>query len=318
MNTHQNASARRSRTIIGTLSGKKLAIPDVNVPPMPALAAPGIIQNGKKAERFGDIDPSRGYPDVRSFKRKFGLIIRATNTSMEHDLWSIIFKNQGPHGLRGVGLHTVNVITPKPTLETEEDLMKYKDQFLSGLKSAVDAAALAQPQYMIMGMSLEHILGGLGAIRAPMSNLETYSGLSWATWHDAVQAALSKYGAKRIGVLTPFDKKGNEFATQMFEELGFEVVSSVGFSCANALHIAHVPDWAKEKAILELLATDENGLDAIVQCGTNMSIIDVAEKLEPVIGIPILGINPVTFWYALRENGFQGPLVGAGRLLREF
>jgi maleate isomerase len=52
------------------------------------------------------------------------------------------------------------------------------------------------------------------------------------------------------------------------------VVASVGFSCANALHIAHVPDWAKERAIMELLATHTNRLDAVVQCGTNMSLID--------------------------------------------
>ncbi len=169
-----------------------------------------------------------------------------------------------------------------------------------------------------MGMSLEHIIGGIEEIRAPMVDIEAYSGLSWATWHDAIQAALDKYRAKRIGIITPFDKLGNESATQMFEELGYEVVSSVGFSCANALHIAHVPNSAKEKAISELLANDENKLDAVVQCGTNMSLIDVSEKLEPVVGIPILGINAVTFWYALRENGFEGPLVGAGRLLREF
>jgi maleate isomerase len=313
----QKANYRGAQTIIGKLSGKKIVIPDVNVPPMPALASPGVVHNGKRAENFGEIDSSRGYPDVRSFRRKFGLIIPATNTSMEHELWGIIFKNQGPHGLRGVGLHTANVVTPKPKLETEEDLTEYKKQFLGGLRSAVDVASLAQPQYMLMGMSLEHILGGIKEIRAPMVDLEAYSGLSWATWHDAIQAALGKYEAKRIGILTPFDKKGNEFATQMFEELGFEVVSSVGFSCANALHIAHVPDWAKEKAILELLATDENELDAVVQCGTNMSLIDVTEKLEPVIGIPILGINTVTFWYALRENGFERALVGAGRLLQE-
>ncbi|HEV2860933.1 MAG TPA: hypothetical protein VGX48_08010 [Pyrinomonadaceae bacterium] len=151
-----------------------------------------------------------------------------------------------------------------------------------------------------------------------MTEIEAYSGLSWATWHDAAKAALRKYGARRIGLLTPFDMKGNESAARMFEELGFEVVSSVGFSCANALHIAHVPDWAKEKAILELLATDKNNLDAVVQCGTNMSLVDVTERLEPVVGIPILGINAVTFWYALRENGFDGALAGGGRLLREF
>lgn len=314
----QKVNRRGSRTIIGKLSGKEITIPDVNAPPMPALAPPGVVHDGKKAEGFGEINSSGGYPDVRSFRRKFGLIIPATNTSMEHELWGIIFKNQGPHGLRGVGLHTANVITPKPKLETEEDVKEYKRQFLGGLRAAVDAASLAEPQYMIMGMSLEHILGGVEEIRAPVADIEAYSGLSWATWHDAIQAALGKYGAKRIGILTPFDKKGNESAARMFEELGFEVASSVGFSCANALHIAHVPDWAKEKAILELLATDKNNLDAVVQCGTNMSLIDVTERLEPVIGIPILGINATTFWYALRENGFDGALAGAGRLLREF
>ncbi len=318
MREPHTAQSGQGQTIIGALSGKKITIPNVNVPPMPALAPPGVINNGEKVEDFGLIDASRGYPDVRSFKLKFGLMIPATNTSMEHDLWSIIFKNQGPDGLRGVGLHTVNVITPKPSLETERDLMEYKKQFLGGLKTAMDAASLAQPQYMIMGMSLEHVLGGLEAIRAPILDMEAYSGLSWATWHDAIRSALHNYEARRIGILTPFDKKGNEHATQMFEELGFEVISSVGFSCANALHIAHVPDWAKEKAILEILATDRHALDAVVQCGTNMSLIDVTEKLEPLIGVPILGINTVTFWYALRETGFQGALVGAGRLLRQY
>jgi maleate isomerase len=51
-------------------------------------------------------------------------------------------------------------MTPTPKLETEEDLMEYMRQFLGGSRSAVDAALLAEPQYMIMGMSLEHIIGG--------------------------------------------------------------------------------------------------------------------------------------------------------------
>jgi maleate isomerase len=52
--------------------------------------------------------------------------------------------------------------------------------------------------------------------------------------------------------------------------------------------------------------------------GTNMSMVHISEKLESEIGIPILGINAVTFWYALRENGFLNPLQNASRLLREF
>ena len=304
----------RNATITGALSGETIALPDVNAPPMPALASPGVIQDGVKIDGFGEIGSGQGYADVRSFRRKFGLLIPATNTSMEHELWSIIKGNQG---LDGVGLHTANVVTPKPKLETEEDLLEYKRQFLGGLEAALDQALLAQPEYLIMGMSLEHIISGIDGIRASMKDIEAKSNLHWATWHDAISAALGKFKAKRIGLLTPFDKLGNENATRMFEDLGFEVVSSVGFSCANALHIAHVPDWAKEKAIFEALATDKNDLDAIVQCGTNMSLINVAEKMEPMIRMPILGINAVTFWYALRENGFDMPLTGAGHLLRE-
>ena len=317
MNKPWKPDLRGSRTVTGRLSNKTITIPDVDLPPMPALAEPGVIVNGAKAEGFGEIGSFRGYPDVRSFRRKFGLLVPATNTTMEHELWSILLANR-PGGLDGIGLHTSNVVTPRPQLRTAEDLLEYKRQFLGGVQAALDTALLAQPQYLIMGMSLEHIISGIEPIRAAMAEVERLSDLSWATWHEAVSAALSCYGARRIGIITPFDTTGNRSAVRMFEDLGFEVAASVGFSCANALHIAHVPDWAKEKAVLELLATRENRLDAVVQCGTNMSMIGVAERLEPVIGIPVLGINAVLLWFALRENGFDSPLLGAGRLLREF
>jgi maleate isomerase len=313
MNKRHEPHLHGTQRLVGTLSGEEITIPDANGPPMPALEEPGVILNGAKAEGFA-IESSRGYPDVRSFRRKFGLLVPATNTSMEHELWSIILLG----GLDGIGLHTSSVLTPKPQLRTEEDLLAYRRQFLGGLRAALESALLAEPQYLIMGMSLEHIVRGLDGIRGAMAEIESYSALAWATWHQAISAALRSYNAKRIGILTPFDRTGNENAARMFADLGFHVVASVGFSCASALHIAHIPDWAKEKAIMELLATDTNRLDAVVQCGTNMSLLSVTEKLESVLGIPILGINAVLLWYALRENGIVDALHGAGRLFRDF
>ncbi|MDP3071405.1 MAG: hypothetical protein Q8N18_14035 [Opitutaceae bacterium] len=314
----QIAPSLPARVVIGRLSGRAIPNPHVSTSPVPELAAPGVILDGEPAEHLDAIDPDTAYPDVRSFRLKFGLIIPATNTSMEHELWGIIFANQGPRGLRGVGLHTVNVVTPKPRLATERDLLDYQEQFLGGLTSAVEVAALAQPHYVILGMSLEHVVGGLEAVRSPLARLEVSSGLGWSASHEAMPAALRIFGARRICLLTPFNRPGNETAIRMFEELGFAVVVSVGFSCANAQHIAHIPDSAKEQAIFELMATAGHRLDAIVQCGTNMSLLDVTERLEPVVGIPILGVNAVLFWHALRENGLSDPLAGGGRLLREF
>jgi len=304
--------------MIGALSGKEIYIPDVAVPPIPSITAPGVIHNGVAAAGFGDIgSPMHGYPDSLSFARRFGLLIPATNTVMEFELWRLIFANHHVGGLAGVGVHTTSVVTPQPAVDTPEGLESFKTAFLGGLENAVTTALLAKPQYMILGLSLEHILSGIDSIRAQMEVVESYSDLGWATWHDAISAALECYRATRIGILTSWESLGTASGVKMFEDLGAEVVTSVGFSCANSQHIAHVPDWAKEKAVLELLATADNRLDAIVQCGTNMSMSTVSERLEPMIGIPILGINAVTFWYALRENGFLGPLTGGGRLLRE-
>jgi maleate isomerase len=222
------------------------------------------------------------------------------------------------NGLDGIGLHTSTVLTPKPIVDDAAGLETFKRQFLGGIKTSVESGLLACPQYFIMGCSLEHMLVGLDAIRANMAEVETYSPLSWASWHEAVQAAFRCYRVKRVGILTPWEQLGNASAVRMFEDMGVEVVASVGLSCANIQQIAHIPNEAKEKAVLELLATKANKLDAIVQCGTNMSMTAVTEKLEPQLGIPILGINATILWYALRENGFSAPVQHAGRLLREF
>ena len=298
MSSRLNDKGEDRQPLTGSLSKKDVSIPSVNVSPTAALAPVN-------------------YPDARSFRQRFGLLVPATNTTMEHELWSIIFANPERDGLAGVGLHTSPVLTPKPDVSSAEGVEQYRLQFLGGVENAVKAALLAAPQYMIMGMSLEHIVSGIEPIRATMTQIEQYCDLSWATWHDAVQAALNCYNAKRIGLLTPFEQTGNESASRMFRDLGFEVVASFGFACGNTQHIAHIPDWAKEKAVMEM-ANEKNRLDAIVQCGTNMGMIDVAQKLESIIDIPILGINQVCFWYALRESGFSGPLCGGGRLLREF
>jgi len=309
-----NAPGRAFR---GLVSARPVVIPDVNVAPMPMLAPPGVILNGHAVDGFRGLEHA-SYPDVLSHRLKLGLLVPATNTSMEHELWGLIMGNRGPGRLQGVGLHATAVSTPAPRFANAAELEQYKAQFLGNLRVAVEQALLAQPQLLVMGMSLEHIIHGLGGIEHTMNQVRAMTDVPWAAWHEAAAAALNCLGARRIGLLTPFDRTGNDNAARLFTDLGYEVVASVGFSCAHAVHIAHVPEWAKEKAVLELLATPAHALDAVVQCGTNMPLAALAERLEPIVGIPILGINAVMLWHALREAGIDAPLHGAGQLAREF
>jgi hypothetical protein len=208
-------------TITGALSGRPVFIPDVNVPPMPSIAPPGPIYNGEPTDVFNVAKLSDGHPDACSYRRRFGLIIPATNTTMESELWNILVRNRDD-GLDGIGLHTSTVMTPKPDVSSAKGIEQYRQHFLGGVNQAVKSALLAGPQYFILGMSLEHIISGIEPIRVTMAQIEESSELSWATWHDAAKAALERYGAKRIGLITPFERTGNESAARMFRDSGGE------------------------------------------------------------------------------------------------
>lgn len=287
------------------------AIPQAR-PRAPILAPPGPVLNGVPVA-IG-IDPEARYPDALSYRLKIGLLIPATNTSMEHDLWTLLARSPAVSGLGGIGLHATPVITPVPRFGNADELAAYRDQFLAGLADALPVAQLAEPDHLILGMSLEHILHGLAPVRATAATARAGSAVGMTTWDEAADAALRLIGARRIALLTPFDATGNDNAARMFTDLGYDVVSTFGFSCSLARHVAHVPDWAKEKAILEYLAPPGAEVDAIVQCGTNMSLIEVAQRLEPIVGVPIIAINAALLSHALRACGIREPLAGAGFL----
>jgi len=288
------------------------------------------------------------YPDFGSPTLKIGMFIPSTNTAMEQELWTILKKGstgsaQDAAELSGVGIHTVNVVTPKPQVGTKEEVEQYKQAFLGGLRVSLRTVLMADPQYLIMGMSLEHIIDNMEEMEAPMKQIvdSTPGGsMGMSTWHLAIKGALNTMFPKngkplRIGLLTPFDESGNENAMQMFENDEFfgrpmEVTRSYIFQCATTIDIAHISDSAKEMAV-HMLAfghgpkseqqddDDETpGVDVIVQCGTNFDMNRVAEKMEPIVGVPVLGINTVLLWHALRENSIDTRINGVSRIFREF
>ena len=192
----------------------------------------------------------------------------------------------------------------------------FRRDFGDSLLAAVDVALHAEPHYLVLGFSLEHFSPDLAENELLPRLAEQRSGLAVATWAHAAKAALAKLGARHIAILCPFDPTGLKNAIGFFENLGFDVVGAAGLGCKSGTDVGHVPDGYKEKVIREQLLGAEP--DAIVVSGTNLSSLALAERLEPELGIPIVGSNQTILWYSLRENGITAPLTGASRLLRDF
>jgi maleate isomerase len=67
--------------------------------------------------------------------------------------------------------------------------------------------------------------------------------------------------------------------------------------------------------LIELNGPD---IDAIVQVGTNLSMVRLAAAAEMWLGKPVIAINTATYWHALRQNKVNDKVQGLGRLLEEF
>jgi maleate isomerase len=97
--------------------------------------------------------------------------------------------------------------------------------------------------------------------------------------------------------------------------MGFSVVRDRALQCARWTAIAEVPPSVLVK---ELRALDGDDIDAILQVGTNLSMVRLAAAAELFLDKPVVAINTATWWHALRANGIHDKLDGFGRLMAEF
>jgi len=150
----------------------------------------------------------------------------------------------------------------------------------------------------------------------PDQALQEYSGgLGMANGAEACERALNLLGVKRIGVLTPYWASTSNHVIRFFNEAGFEVIAHKDLECPSPVAIAHVEAGPIRAALREI---DSDQVEAIVQCGTDLNMVELADEADRWLGKPVLAINAVIWWMALRDNDIQDKLYGYGRMLSEF
>jgi maleate isomerase len=198
-------------------------------------------------------------------------------------------------------------------MDSDDGMERLLEQIRAEIGGACERVLTCEPDYMVMGMSAETFWDGVEGNRAFKKQITDITGLEVATGAEACERALQLYGVKKIGVVTPYQPIGDANVVKFFNELGFEVTAIKGLKCPTAVSIAHVTQDELRDAILEV----QPDADAVVQCGTNLSMVSLADEAERWLHKPVIAINAATWWMALRDNGIEDKVYGAGRLLRE-
>lgn len=246
--------------------------------------------------------------DVQGWRRKFGVLGPSTNTIVQPDFEAL--------RVPGVTNHYSRIYTPNANAISNETFMAATQTIANNVIDAVKSVMTCNPDYLVMGMSAITFYNGNKGADEFKKKVETEAKVKVSVGSHSCTAALKAYGGiKKIAFFSPYYPAANAEVKNYFANNGFETVRDIPLQCPTWTAIAEV----SEKTCIETLRRlDGPDVDALIQVGTNLSMIRLAGYAEKFLGKPVIAINTATYWHALRENGIKDKVYGFGRLLEDF
>jgi len=246
--------------------------------------------------------------DVLGWRAKFAAIGPSTNTVVQPD-----FEAMRP---AGVTCHYRAIVTQNAKAISNETFMAGIDAIERNTMDAVRVAMSLEPDRLVMGMSSITFYGGVKGTNDFIRRINDETGVEVSCGSAATVEALRKFGnVQRIAFMTPYWPVMNDIVRAYFEEAGFEVKRDIALKAPSWTGIAAIDNDTCRGA---LRAIDGDDVDALVQVGTNLSMVRLAAAAELWLGKPVIAINTATWWHALRKYGIVDEMRGFGRLLEEF
>ena len=246
--------------------------------------------------------------DVLGWRKKFGVLAPSTNTIVQPD-----YDDMRP---RGVTNHYGRIFTPNNKALSNDTFRAGIDVIGSNVKDAVRSVVTCEPDHLVMAISALSFFGGAKGASEFARVIGEECGVGVTIGSTATAAALETLGGiRRIALLTPYWPVMNTEVKRYFADVGLTVVRDLALQCTSWTAIAHVTTADCRKALRQL---DGDDVDAIVQAGTNLSMVRLAAAAELWLGKPVIAINTATYWQALRATGIDDRIPGFGRLLEDF
>lgn len=246
--------------------------------------------------------------DVLGWRKLLGVIAPSTNTIVQPDM-----ERMRPDGVTN---HFSRIHVEDPLALSNEDFIAGTTAIAENTLDAVRSVMTCKPDYLVLGMSAITFYGGVQGSLDFKKKVEDYAGIGASTGAESVAAALHAYGNVRtVSFVSPYYPVANAEVRRFLEESGFSVVRDTPLECKRWTDIAKVtPDRLRE--VIAYL--DGPDVDAVVQVGTNLSMVSLAAEYEARLGKPVIAINTATYWHALRACGIGDKIDGLGRLLSAY
>lgn len=227
-----------------------------------------------------------------------------------------------PRAVLGVMTPAMNtVVQPELELLRPDGVTNQMQRFRLGGDAVSDdlpdeAAKLMDcaPAAIAIGLTTDAGPGGPAKLAARCDQIAQQTGVPVFNASAADYAGLRAFGARRIGVVTPFNAEVDKVVRANTEEAGFEVVAIKG---TEAPTLPAICETSLEDIRRVFAQVAEADCEAILQVGTALPVVALIAELEAELAKPIVACNAAVYWQTLRGIGLTDPVPGYGRLLSE-
>jgi maleate isomerase len=186
---------------------------------------------------------------------------------------------------------------------SDASYLRLHDQMLEAVEPTGRVLATCGPDHVAFAMAASSFVGGADGDAAVRRRVEAAVGSPMTSAPAAFTAALEALGATRIAVLSPFQPVIEAEVVRYFHETGVEVVARHSFRPPRTTAIAEVGESEVRDA---LARCSDPAVDAVLQLGTNLRMASQARAAAWWLGKPVLHVNTVMVWHALRAMGCTG------------
>jgi len=227
-----------------------------------------------------------------------GLVVLASDQTLEHEFRELI-------RIRGVAFYESRVFNHNEI--TPETLRAIGPRIAPSLGLILPGVRLD-----VVGFGCTSATMTLGEAAVFAEIHRARPGVACTTPVTAALAAFRAFGARRIGLLTPYSARINESLARYFESRGVGVAAMATFDRPDDREAARISLGSIEKGATRLAGAP--GVDCVFVACTSLRVAAVIERIEARTGVPVTSSNHAMAWHCLRLGGIEDRVEGAGRL----
>lgn len=237
-------------------------------------------------------------------RARLGVIVLHVDETLEYEFRTLL-------GLPGLALHHTRV--PSGLDVTEETL--------AAMEREIPLAVSLLPTggtFDVVGYACTSGASVIGPANVAKAVESAYTDPSLAPAVTdpltAVRAACCALKVARLGFVSPYVAEVSATLRSSLEENGPTITGFGSFEESEERKVARITPESILEAILKVGRSSP--CDAVFVSCTNVRTLEILERAEAALGVPVISSNQALAWHMLRLSGINDPVSGYGELLR--